>query len=267
MWVRSGSGEQTSLGCGRVLAWLQCSATVAGETTERHTARPLVRSCNRSTCPVCVARWARREAAQAAPRLVSARELYAKHWEYLGNLKHVTFSPPRELWEHLDPETATADDYRQLRRSAVAIAKSAGVSGGCVVFHPWGGGHGHPWVWRPHFHILGYGHLEHAGQFHARTGWVYRNHGYRKTVEGTVSYELGHCGVCDGVHTLTWFGCLSYNRLRTVCLSCKRSVHRCAVCGAPVHRYPLLSDGTVSWLDGVPYHVYERKIIYELTGG
>ena len=273
MWVRAGDGEASGDDCGKPCRALRCvhhEQPVFYGTP--HTCRIVFHSCNHPTCPVCVHRWAHREAAAATPRLLAVSGLYqgvkgvaGDASRYIGRLKHAVFSPPRVLWAHLSPETATAADYRTLRRLAIAAAKVAGILGGTVVFHPWRGGHrGEPWYWSPHFHILGYGRLRNAREYYQQTGWVYRNYGYRKSVAQTVSYELDHCGVCEGVHTLVWFGILSYNKMRTVYSWSVQTVQRCEACGAKVYAYPLLSDGTPDYSDGVPNVVWERRIIYDL---
>ena len=107
-----------------------------------------------------------------------------------------------------------------------------------MVFHPvrldsrrWGGG-GCPHS-GPHFHVVGDGWLERAevARGHARDGWVVKGLGVRRSVRETALYLLSHAGRADPPLTgnpaleqptggrspfevVTWFGSLSYNRLR-----------------------------------------------------
>jgi hypothetical protein len=139
------------------------------------------------------------------------------------------------------------------------VARAAGLRGGCLIFHPWrehkdetGRGLG-DWFWSPHFHIVGYGWISQTA--YARTGWVVKNHGLRKSVYETLSYQLSHAGVHmpqKGIlpvakgskpHkfcTLVWFGCCSYNKLKVA-----KRVERatCPECGYELVRLVWVGDG------------------------
>jgi hypothetical protein len=185
---------------------------------------PRQRSCNKAQCPVCWEGWRKLEATRATRRLGFYRGAYKRPI-------HVIIAPPSSLW-HLE--------YRKLRARAYRVAKAAGLLGGCVVFHPSRDEHD---VWSPHFHVVGFGWIR--GDQYERTGWVVKNLGLRKSVYGTIKYELGHAGIDMGegilrnakstrFQTTTWFGCCSYNVLkvpkekpvRECCPVCKRELVR-----------------------------------------
>jgi hypothetical protein len=85
----------------------------------------------------------------------------------------------------------------------------------------------------PHFHIIGFGWLDHerVRTLHARDGWVVRGLGPCRSVRETALYLLSHAGRAEPpppsgnpaieqptrkrspFAVVTWFGELSYNRL------------------------------------------------------
>lgn len=139
------------------------------------------------------------------------------------------------------------------------MGKSRGVRGGAVVFHPvrlnsprWGG-KGCPHS-GPHFHVLGDSWLDHGAvaRLHAKDGWVVKGLKARGSIEAarkTAHYLLSHAGQAavlsagnpaeeeptrprTPLETVTWFGTLSYNRLKVhvdrpegvLCKVCERLV-------------------------------------------
>ena len=79
------------------------------------------------------------------------------------------------------------------------------------------------------------------------------NLGRRRTVAGTVLYQLSHCGIHDKHHTITWFGSLSYNKLRVKMMDGPRK--RCPVCGRALIRVGWFGQGPDP-LDGQPEGEY-----------
>lgn len=156
------------------------------------------RTCARAECPVCYESWAGKEASKIEWRLDA--------WPY-GKVVHVVVSPS---FEDIGKLT-----YEKLRRKAYVILKKNGVLGGSVIFH-----HNRQhkktkeWYFRPHFHVLAYGWVHGTREGFRSHGWVIKNVGIRKTVSGTALYQLSHAGVHDKFHTITWFGNLSYNKLK-----------------------------------------------------
>ena len=69
------------------------------------------------------------------------------------------------------------------------------------------------WYPRIHFHVVGFGWLDHIVENYKKSGWVVKNKGERNSNYGTIRYILSHAGIKKGYHTLTWFGDLSYSKL------------------------------------------------------
>jgi len=68
-------------------------------------------------------------------------------------------------------------------------------------------------VYMPHFHLIGYGWVINTNKI-SKEGWVIKNKGIRDSstqVYNTVAYLLSHTGIAKGVHSVTWFGDLSYS--------------------------------------------------------
>ncbi|MBA7699048.1 hypothetical protein ES703_107732 [subsurface metagenome] len=179
-----------------------------------------VKSCFRADCPVCRQKWAGRLAGRAEHRI--------SHVRGLGPAKHIIVSVPLEDWGLVET------DYPKLRSKVYKIAKRVGTKGGCVIFHPFRrrcprcgsipeighktcfncGNYWFEWYFSPHFHIIGFGWIEGTGAEYLKSGYIVKNIGRRKSIGGTVFYQLSHCGVHLKYHTITWFGSLSYNKLK-----------------------------------------------------
>ena len=123
--------------------------------------------------------------------------------------------------------------YKRLREKSLKLLKDSGVRGGVMIVHPYRcnffGRYEKPGL---HFHIVGYGNVvgEDVADVYAREGYIIRNFGSRKSIFKTLYYILSHCGIArkkervdnEGVvyytrpvyDTITYFGCLSYNKLK-----------------------------------------------------
>jgi hypothetical protein len=181
-------------------------------------------SCGRLECPVCYERVAWRMARKAERRL--------------KQFKHRRF---RRV-VHFEASVPLADYGRSvewLRKRANELVKRCGGLGGLQVVHLWRrkcracghhpisyrlkrcskcGGTRFDWYYSPHFHYVGFGWFDgsRVKENFERTGWVVKNEGVRKTVAGTIQYLLTHCAIKKGKHSLTWFGCCSYAKLRII---------------------------------------------------
>jgi len=176
-------------------------------------------SCHRPDCPVCYVDWVKRAAKSATERLSNANILYHKSGKNLGPIKHIILSPPQDQALNL---IQTKEGSLKLRKFAHKILQAHGFLGGCIILHPfrtlirfngkWINEETAntyqrkaiknlqdppiKWVWGPHFHILGWGHLTKSDDFYDQTdGWVYKNLGPRKSVFATISYLLTHAGL------------------------------------------------------------------------
>jgi hypothetical protein len=223
--------------------------------------------CARFECPTCRG-WSVREADVIRSRVLAGAAL--------GGWKpaHFVVSPPPEEYDL----TKTVQGFRSLRSHAYCVARSRGVRGGALIYHPvrfesprWGGnGCAHP---GPHFHVLGDGWLDRAAvvRGHVRDGWVVKGLGVRSSVRETALYLLSHAGKAVPVEpewtvgvrgnpaleeptrrrstleTVTWFGSLSYNKFR----GAKRPSQGryCPECGETV---PLTEWFVLSWVGQGP---------------
>jgi hypothetical protein len=165
-------------------------------------------SCNRKECPVCYESWAGLEASRIEHRL----EGYSGKWR---RVIHLSVNPEESFWSL---------SYPNLRSRVYKVLKQVGIVGGSVIFHPFRESEDGLWRFAPHFHVLGYG--WHNGR--EIQGWVVKNHGVRKSVSGTAIYQLSHAGVHKSYHTITWFGCMSYNKLEVEPLVSEKP--RCPLC-------------------------------------
>ena len=218
---------------------------------ERH-----VRSCHDPLCPVCWGSWASRETKKAKKRL----DVFSLKGRSLLPI-HVTVSVPR-------------DDYDKsllvLRLKCYKALKSVHFLGGMVIFHPRRKDLKGEWYFSPHFHALGYGWITDVRKNYIASGWIVKNIGVRKTVEGTIWYQLSHAGVPEKRHVVTWIGALSYNKLKIS--PDPEEKHVCPVCGDPLRHVFWVGpgedlspdvDGFVFWDD--PSNWQARTVFREYT--
>ncbi len=173
------------------------------------------RSCARAVCPTCYEKWAGKEAQKIEKRLAAVGRS-------MGKLIHITVSPAEKDVFELT--------YELLRAKAYSIVRKNGFLGGSCIFHPWREDEWGMWRFSPHFHMIGYGWIHGTAEGYEQHGWVVKNLRVRETVSGTALYQLSHCGIHEKYHTVTWFGRLSYNKLKI--LPCKPEKHCCPMCGA-----------------------------------
>ncbi|GAH91430.1 unnamed protein product [marine sediment metagenome] len=227
---RSDCGEYFTIGC------------LAHGYIEKH-----VKTCMRADCPVCRQKWAGRLAGRAENRISQVTGL--------GPPKHVVVSLPQADFG------LVLDDFPGLRRKVYKIAKRVGVRGALAIFHParrrcpncgtvpemghktclFCGNYWFEWYFSPHFHLVGFGWIKGTGEEFLRSGYVVRNVGRRRSVGGTVLYQLSHAGVHLKFHTITWFGALSYNKLRVE--PEPREENTCPTCGARLLPCRWFGDG------------------------
>ena len=190
-------------------------------------------SCHRQVCPICWEDWAGREVDRASQRI----EAYV--------LKNYSGSRNKPI--HVMVSVCKADyglSFQDMRRKVYKILKQVKCIGGMCVYHPkrfnkrgkWYKEE-YPlnaWYYSPHFHIVGYGWVFVTRQIYNFYGYFVKNIGIRKTVKGTIWYELSHCAaIPEGGHAITWFGNLSYNNLKVKYVK-KENV--CPICGATLHK-------------------------------
>ena len=184
-------------------------------------------SCHRPLCPICWPDWANREMRKAKVRLDS----FVLKGRCLKPI-HVTVSIPKS-------------DYglslSEMRKKVYRALKAVHCLGGMVIYHPKRqNNYDGSWYFSPHFHIIGYGWIVDVHKNYVHSGYVVKNIGVRKTVEGTIFYQLSHCGVSKENRTITWFGCLSYGKLH---VRIQKEAHLCPICGEELHRLMYIGHG------------------------
>jgi len=198
--------------------------------------------CFRASCPKCSGKWAKRSTARILERLKASK----KNQKFL---KHVVVSPP--TWLQHKP-------IEELRKQARIMAKRAGIEGGLDIVHPFRK-KGKDWYLSPHFHYLAFGWVSATNDIFQKNGWLVKNIGIRENPIGTIMYLLSHAGVKKRRHTITWFGELSYSKLKIEkvdfhikCPNCDANFQRliCFRKGWVVKPPPIkmdLSDDYVGW--------------------
>jgi hypothetical protein len=179
--------------------------------------------CFRASCRKCYRKWMVRQANRGTRRI----EKYAK--KSGKEPIHIFFTIPERHY-HLPLKT--------LRKIATTIAKEIGLKGGAIMYHPYNkkqrilGD-------KPHFHVIAFGTTVRRSISYYKYGWVVINKGFRKSVFGTFYYDLSHCGIKKGFQAVTWFGDLSYSKLK---LEKEPNSNICPACGNKL--VPIYYKGT-----------------------
>jgi len=188
--------------CGRWLTkgCLNVPAHVGSEHSGKVFIKTFQKSCFRASCETCFRKWMGREANKATRRIEKYERISGKP------AKHIVISVP--AWEY-------GQEARELRKMAYSILKKVNCKGGTLIFHPF---RYHKkikqWYYSPHFHCIGFGWIVSTEELYNKGGWIVKNLGLRDSVFATFYYQLSHAGVKKGYHTLTWFGSLSYSKLK-----------------------------------------------------
>lgn len=224
--------------------------------------------CGNWSCPICYKGVAAREAHNVEKRIAE----YARR--HGGVPEHLIISVPRSDW---------GLDFEVLRRKMEKIAESCGVRGGADIFHHARYANaeearvkGIPFGWRLgfHWHIIGVlkggyqcryckksscsgcsGYNKLWEKERERSGWVVKvamdregNVGKRVSIYRTAYYQLEHSSIRTDVkrpHPLTWFGELSYRRLK---VKVEKRKHTCPICSSELvkaiylGKEPLVTD-------------------------
>jgi hypothetical protein len=158
------------------------------------------KSCYSASCKVCYKKWLAREASRATERLERGEKKLEKP------PKHIVLSPPS--WLH-------HNNLKDLKKVGYRIMKTAKADGGVMVFHAYRKNHEtRTWYFSPHFHIVGFGWIDGVAEIFKKDGWVIKNKGTRDSVFQTVYYLLSHCTIVKDRHSVTWFGEVSYSKLK-----------------------------------------------------
>jgi hypothetical protein len=247
-------------------------------------------SCNRPECPSCgVSGWAVRESGRAEGILRYASDKL--HYKS----QHIIISPPQDF----------SGSYDDLKKYILKAMLRRGIVGGCYVYHhfryhgkneTYVGEKAHYFVGR-HFHVLGFikgGYGNCRNCIHQRNGTfakckegcngfegvtrrafekdgvIAKVKGERKSIGGTLWYELSHASLRKGVKkqvVVNWFGVCGRNKLRIRKGDLPQKEHLCPLCASKMflanyvgEAKRLLSmmsaypDGHIFWLDAKDEH-------------
>lgn len=201
-------------------------------------------SCGRLSCPTCYEKVCGKLALKIEHRMnafkLKGRELKAVH---------VVVSP-----SEIDIDMLK---FPSLRKKAYHMSMKCGILGGSIIFHPFRRyseddfkedlerGFDYQvapaaWYLSPHFHIIGYGWIQHTKENFERSGWIVKNLGVRKSIRATAHYQLSHCGISPRFHSVVWFGALSYGKLK--CGKLPPEEHVCSLCGSPYEKVEFVHE-------------------------
>jgi hypothetical protein len=170
-------------------------------------------SCNRADCKICYEFWLNREASRATKRIMH----YCKKTK--KKPIHAIISVPG--FDHFK-------DFKYLKQRSRELLDEAGIVGGSMMFHPFRRDENNWWYYSPHFHLICFGWVEGTKEITSKTKYVIKNLGVRmsqnkklgmyerisKGVFATFRYQLGHAGIKQRTHAVTWFGSTSYAKLK-----------------------------------------------------
>lgn len=187
------------------------------------------KSCHRSVCPTCWEDWANREVKNAVPRL------------FAFGIKGRDLKPI-----HLTVSVSRVDyglSLRKMREKTIKVLKRVHCLGGMIIYHPKRKDRNVGLrYFSPHFHVLGYGWIVDVRHNYVESGYIVKNLGIRKTIEGTIWYQLSHAGVDANHHTVTWFGLLSYNKLKLK-RDLEKEVKECPLCHNRLQKLIWIGEG------------------------
>jgi hypothetical protein len=176
--------------------------------------RTYQRSCYRADCKECFRWWIRRQANRSTSR-IAQYEIQSEK-----NAIHIILSVSD--WDY-------GLSFKEQKKKALSILKEIGCLGGVIIYHPFRFNKKlRQFYYSPHFHIVGFGKTVGVGESFHKNGWLIKNKGFRESVFQTFYYLLSHCGIKKGSHSLTWFGDLSYSKLK---IEKEPDYNICPACG------------------------------------
>lgn len=144
--------------------------------------------------------------------------------------------------------------HREMQKKVSKVMHDVGVIGAVVVFHPFrfrkdDGMMPYP---SPHFHIIGFGWIEHVRETFERHGVVFKKISTLRDKSdyfNTMKYVLSHCGVRNQKHSAVWTGALSYGKLKVVRDDVESK--KCPHCGLEL-KPGRIPDDKLPFLTGIP---------------
>jgi len=159
--------------------------------------------CFRACCKKCwLTKWLARESNRATRRIENYESCMKKYGFPRSKPIHVIVSPS---WDD------KFQRYDILKEHCNRILENSGLYASLVIYHPFSFDKDKgEWVVRPHFHVIGFGWVKQVKEEAEKRKWVVKNKGIRKSLHSTIYYQLSHCGVAKGVHSVFYFGGLGY---------------------------------------------------------
>jgi hypothetical protein len=244
-----GNGEVTNEFCGSFKTFRGCvhvekhNACLNPKFHGKVFVRKVPFSCKKASCPLCFkSGWAVREADRASARLKEGAKRF-------GLVEHAVASVP--LCDYHLP-------FPKLRAKCRKVLRKRGFVGSAMIFHGFRYKPSLGWYWSPHFHILGFiaggyslcrncknrkciggenyrlcdGFEAVTRKHYVNDKWIVKVFGKRKTVFGTAWYQLNHSTYDSSVrnfHIITWWGVLSYRKLK---FTPEKKKQLCPICGS-----------------------------------
>jgi len=220
--------------------------------------------CHKSSCPKCFIRgWAVRLARYGESRLLEGVK------RGLGKIEHLSVSIPPECYG-LSEEA--------MREIAWHALKVRGVTGCCMIFHGYRIDRKRRClVWGAHYHAVGFieggfnrcrtcvhkrGDCAECNGFkgrqvreYAKDRMIVKVLGQRKTVFGTLHYQLHHATIRVGIkrfHVVTWHGNLANNNFHADKLMAEI---KCPACGSDMVRSAHVGERVIVKDIGSPDYV------------
>ncbi|MBN1802555.1 MAG: hypothetical protein JW891_13670 [Candidatus Lokiarchaeota archaeon] len=247
-WIIAGSGNyEKTQSDGRYREI--CNTYRGASTCEHHKTEsltPQFTRCRKFDCETCFPAAASEEARDIEHKLLSFKESAREQGIDIGDYASIVISYKDPL-KHLE----TYEAFKKLQRKAGSILKSNGLLGGVIINHAWALKCGHcnqklsdcqceriklKATINHHFHAIGFGFLTHSKEFQKHhPGWIYVNHGRRKTLHETLFYCLSHCSLWrkpDGklYPAYAYFGWLSSRKCRISDIKIGWRTARCCHC-------------------------------------
>jgi len=205
-------------------------------------------NCMRLSCRVCIDRVCSAKAMKATKRI----ESFKMPNERFNKPCHVIISPP--------PELEFEKDFSKIRTYAINSLKlvHGGTSrslGGVLIVHPLRCNEFRSYEKVGlHFHFIGYANVNYkrvAEMYQRDKIYVVKDKGERISTYKTIKYALDHCGISKEkavkkYKTITWFGCLTYNKKIYRQVEEENNNNKCPECKLPLYgiRFNLF-DGSV----------------------
>ena len=211
---RSSCGEWAWKGCNNLeghegINFNDCDVTGKGYVTN------FQMCCFRADCEDCWLQWSYRQASKATRRFEKYQEVSKTKYKP----RHIIISVPD--WDY----GKSKKELSKLARDKLnSVIPKWATFGGCIIYHPFRNemiDGKFRWYYSPHFHVLGFGWtLPNEDSKNQRAGWIIKTKsnvdkdGRERSTFQTLSYALSHAGIKRHNHTLTWFGDLSYCKLK-----------------------------------------------------